>query len=194
MTYRTAPATTAVFDDVRTALAPKSAEATGCWCLSYRLPLSEHGPMTRDERAARLGQLCAATPAPGILAYDDAGEVVGWLGLAPRHELAAYARSARIPHVDDLAVWTVFCFKVRAGRRRRGVASDLLVGAVEYARSQGAPAIEGYPVDNDGARVDTTLASAGTRALFERAGFTKAADTTSTLAGFPRVVMRLALT
>lgn len=37
------------------------------------------------------------------------------------------------------------------------------------------------------------MAYVGTRSLFERAGFHKAADTTSVLAGFPRVLMRLEL-
>jgi hypothetical protein len=37
------------------------------------------------------------------------------------------------------------------------------------------------------------MAYVGTLALFERAGFTRAADTTSVLNGFPRVVMRLDL-
>lgn len=49
-------------------------------------------------------------------------------------------------------------------------------------------------MDNKGARVDLTMAYVGTRKLFEDAGFTRAADTTSVLAGFPRVLMRLALT
>ena len=51
-------------------------------------------------------------------------------------------------------------------------------------------AIEVYPVDDHGERVDLTMAYFGTRALFEHAGFTKAADTDSVLDGFPRVLMR----
>ncbi len=54
----------------------------------------------------------------------------------------------------------------------------------------GAPAIEGYPVDNKGKRVNLTMAYVGTRKLFEDAGFTKAADTDSVSGGFPCVVMR----
>ena len=54
-------------------------------------------------------------------------------------------------------------------------------------------AIEGYPVDNDGQKVDLTMAYVGTRKLFERAGFAKAADTTSVINGFPRLLMRLYL-
>ncbi len=37
------------------------------------------------------------------------------------------------------------------------------------------------------------MAYVGTRALFEKAGFRKAADTTSVISGFPRVLMRLDL-
>ena len=90
-------------------------------------------------------------------------------------------------------MWTAWCFRVRPGQRRRGVAHALLAGAVAYAREQGAPAVEGYPVDNRGEKVDLTMAFVGTRGLFEAAGFVKAADTTAVAGGFPRVLMRLSL-
>lgn len=44
-----------------------------------------------------------------------------------------------------------------------------------------------------GAEVDLTMAYVGTKALVERAGFIRAAETTSVLNGFPRVLMRLDL-
>jgi hypothetical protein len=53
--------------------------------------------------------------------------------------------------------------------------------------------IEAYPLDNGDARVDTTMAYAGTRKTFERASFIHMADTTSVLAGHPRILMRLDL-
>ena len=53
--------------------------------------------------------------------------------------------------------------------------------------------IEGYPVDNEGKKVDLTMAYVGTRKLFEDSGFIKAAGTRSVSGGFPRVVMRLDL-
>lgn len=74
-----------------------------------------------------------------------------------------------------------------------GISHALIAGAVEFARSQGAPAIEAYPLDNGDARVDLTMAYAGLRRNFERAGFVHAADTTSVPAGHPRVLMRLDL-
>src|SRR5690606_15357282 len=124
----------------------------------------------------------------GVLAYEG-DEVVGWAAVAPRSE-TTFASSRKIPRVDDRDVWSVWCIRVRPGYRRRGISHALLAGAVDFAGSRGAPAIEGYPVDNRGEKVDLTMAYVGTRALFEKAGFHKAADTTSTLDGFPRVVMR----
>ena len=66
--------------------------------------------------------------------------------------------TARSPGAGHLA-------QVARGRRR--VRAD-----------NGAPAIEGYPVDNKGEKVDLTMAYVGTRSLFQKAGFRKAADTT----------------
>lgn len=147
--------------------------------------------MMGRQRGEFVRGLCAREVAPGVLAYDG-DNVVGWAAVAPRSELP-FARSRKIPHVDDLPVWSVWCFRVRPGHRGRGIAEALLDGAVDFARAHGAPAIEGYPTDNQGERVDLTMAYVGTRTMFERAGFVKAADTDSVSGGFPRVLMRLAL-
>ncbi len=183
----------AVFDDVRQVLGPKRPDANVCWCLSYRIPSRQNLELRGPARGELVAQLCSRDLAPGVLAYD--GDVpVGWAGVAPRAELSSFARAnSRIPHLDDLPVWTVWCFRTRAGNRGRGIAHALLQGAVEFARSHGAPVVEGYPLDNRGERVDLTMGYVGTRQLFERAGFTWASDTQSVLNGFPRVVMRLDL-
>jgi GNAT superfamily N-acetyltransferase len=178
------------FDDVRTMVGPKRPDANVCWCLSYRIPSKENRVLVGPSRAAKVEELLASGPI-GVLAYDG-DDVVGWAGVAPR-SATTFATNRKIPHVDDLDVWSVWCFRVRPGHRKAGISHHLLRGAVDFARSAGAPAIEGYPVDNHGERVDLTMAYVGTRRLFEQAGFTKAADTDSVLDGFPRVLMRLPL-
>jgi GNAT superfamily N-acetyltransferase len=185
------PATTARFDDVALMLGPKNPDSSVCWCLSHRLDSKTNVALVGPARGEYVKKLCRRKVAPGVLAYENEN-VIGWAAVAPRSELP-FARSTKIPHVDDLPVWSVWCIRVRPGHRGRGVSSALLDGAVAYARSQGAPAIEGYPVDNKGEKVDLTMAYVGTRTLFERAGFTKAADTASVSGGFPRVLMRLNL-
>ena len=183
------PAT--VFEDVCTMVGPKRPDANVCWCLSYRIPSKENRSLVGPARGERVRELVAQGP-PGVLAYDG-DEVVGWAAVAPRAD-TTFARNRKIPHVDDLDVWSVWCMRVRPGHRRSGISHHLLRGAVDFARANGAPSIEGYPVDNRGDKVDLTMAYVGTRSLFEQAGFVKAADTDSVLDGFPRVLMRLSLT
>jgi GNAT superfamily N-acetyltransferase len=185
------PATEEWFDDVATMLGPKNPDSSVCWCLSHRLDWKTNRELVGRARGEYVKKLCSRAVAPGVLAYSDA-EVVGWAAVAPRSELP-FARSTKIAHVDDLPVWSVWCIRVRPGYRGRGISHALLAGAVGYARTEGAPVIEGYPVDNQGKKVDVTMAYVGTRKLFEDAGFTKAADTDSVSGGFPRVVMRLDL-
>jgi GNAT superfamily N-acetyltransferase len=180
------------FGDVRVMVGPKRADANVCWCLSYRLTSSkENRELVGKARGERVRKLVRQRPPPGVLAYDG-DDVVGWAGVHPRAD-TSFARNRKIPHVDDLDVWSVWCIRVRPGHRGQGISHHLLAGAVDFARANGAPAIEGYPVDNKGSRVDLTMAYVGTMRLFEQAGFTEAAKTDSVLDGFPRVVMRLDL-
>jgi len=178
------------FEDVRALVGPKRPDANVCWCLSYRIGSKLNRELAGPARGEHVRALMAEGP-PGVLAYDG-DEVVGWAAVHPRSD-TSFATNRRIPHVDDLDVWSAWCIRVRPGHRGSGISHDLLTGAVEFARAQGAPAIEGYPVDNRGRKVDLTMAYVGTRKLFEDAGFTLAAETDSVLNGFPRVLMRLDL-
>lgn len=181
-----------VYDDVAAVIGPKKPTSNVCFCLSYRLRSSkENLALAGPARGERVRELCHETPPPGVLAYDG-DEPVGWAAVHPRAD-TSFATNRKIPHVDELDVWSLWCFRVRPGHRGEGIVHHLLTGAVEFARANGAPAIEGYPVDNGDAKVDLTMAYVGTRRAFERAGFTKAADTTSVLNRFPRVLMRLDL-
>ncbi|WP_369019800.1 GNAT family N-acetyltransferase [Streptomyces californicus] len=180
-----------VYEDVRTLVGPKSPGANVCWCLSYRIPAKLNKELRGPARGEYVAELCRAEPPPGVIAYEG-GEPVGWAAVAPR-SLTSFARSRSIPHVDDLPVWSLWCIRVRPGHRGKNVSHALIAGAVAFARDRGAPAIEAYPLDSGGDTVDLTMAYAGIRKNFERAGFSHTADTTSVLAGHPRVLMRLDL-
>jgi ribosomal protein S18 acetylase RimI-like enzyme len=70
-------------------------------------------------------------------------------------------------------VWSVLCFVVRPGFRRRGIASQLLAAAVAFARERGARAVEGHPLDDSARRVLAMEAYVGVASMFEKAGFTE---------------------
>lgn len=186
------PATHARFDDMGAVLGPKRPDASVCWCLSHRIDAKTNTSLSGTARGEYAEALTRKRTAPGVLAYDG-DEVAGWAAVAPRSQLP-FARSRLIPHVDDQPVWSIWCIRVKPGFRGRGVSHALLAGAVDYAERRGAPAVEGYPVDNGDEKVDLTMAYVGTRGLFERAGFELAAPTDSVSSGIPRVLMRRQLT
>jgi len=49
--------------------------------------------------------------------------------------------------VDNVPVWSIFCFYVRKGYRKQGVTSALIAAALKSARSAGSMALEAYPID-----------------------------------------------
>jgi len=127
-----------------------------------------------------------------MLAYVD-GEPAGWCGFGVRQRMGRLVRSRTILAVDGVSVWAVFCFTVRTGYRRHGLARALLDGLVAYAREHGAPALEGYPIDTRGARVHGTAVYVGTTGMFEDAGFRRVLETEARSARLPRWLMRLDL-
>lgn len=125
------------------------------------------------ERIQYMRSECSAEPGPGVLAYVD-GEVAGWCSVAPKSTYRRLMRSRTIPHLDEERdPWSIVCFVVRGGFRKRGLMHDLLDGAVEHARASGAAMVEGYPVDTGGERVDVISGYVGTVALFEAHGFSR---------------------
>ena len=172
------------FDDFASFMVPRKPGASGCVCMSYR-----NSSLDMPGRISHMRGLCESEPGPGVLAYVD-GEVAGWCSIAPKATHRALVNSRTIPHVDDEGVWSVVCFVIRPGFRRIGLMHRLLDGAVAHAASMGAPAIEGYPVDPGGGRIDQTSGYVGTIGLFEAHGFVRVQQTTGRRGGAPRRVVR----
>lgn len=180
------PAT--VFEDVGTLVGPKKPTSNVCFCLSYRIGNKANQALRGPARAERVRELVAEDIPPGVIAYRD-DEPVGWAAIHPRRA-TSFATNRLIPHVDDLDVWSLWCLRVRPGHRKQGITAALIDGATSHAFACGAPAVEAYPVDNRGERVDLTMAYVGTRAMFEAAGFEMVTETGSRLSGFTRILMR----
>ena len=151
-----------------------------CSCMRWRLTSADYKRSTKESRVAALDDLVCQGKPVGVLAYQD-GEPVGWCSVAPRETYAALERFRALPRLDAAPVWAVVCFFVDSTVRRGGVTLGLLRAAVEYAVSQGAAIVEGYPVA-PGPRLYTYM---GSPATFLRAGFRDV-----TPPGQARLVMR----
>ncbi|AKT50989.1 GNAT family N-acetyltransferase [Arsenicicoccus sp. oral taxon 190] len=189
-TWTTHPLTPARFEDFADVINPNR-RATHCWCLSHRLRARDIEELGGGDREQAMRRLAARRTRPGVVTYRD-GVPVGWCHLSPRSEIPRLVASALIRPVDDVPVWSIICLVVRGGHRKQGVTGPLIEGAVSYAESRGAPAVEAYPVDPPG-RMDTTMAFVGTRAMFDRAGFEVVGTTDAVASQLPRLVMRRSL-
>ena len=151
-------------------------EPSRCWCQFFHRRGRDWVAATPASNRERLcAQVRGEPVAPGVLAYDG-DEPVGWCQVGPKSRFARLLHSptskAPADAPDPAGLWAVTYFVVPARRRRQGVASSLLRGAVEHARAHAAAAVEGYPVDV-AARSQVTSAELyhGTLSLFLAAGF-----------------------
>lgn len=168
----TQPLTPDRWDDFERLMGPRGG-ADDCWCMLWRL-------RAKDWREGRAGGNRTAMRAivsdepPGLLAYTD-GQPVGWCSVAPRTVFPRLDNSRILKPVDDTPVWSVTCFFIAKGWRRKGVATTLLDAACDFARDHGAKVLEGYPIDPLGERYANAFAWTGMARSFEALGFEEVA-------------------
>jgi GNAT superfamily N-acetyltransferase len=144
----------------------KNGACGGCWCMYWRIG-SAYRARARARNKTAFREVVRRGPPPGLLAFD--GDVaVGWCQLTPRDALPWLDRTWRLARVDALRVWSLSCFYVRKGYRKRGVTSALIAAALKAARRARAPALEAYPLD---AELTPSASSTGFASTFARAGF-----------------------
>lgn len=189
------PANEAPWDDLQAVLGERG-DAHGCQCQRYKLGNAHNAPHPFEVRAQALCEEteCGnpqAESTSGLVAYLD-GEPVGWCNVEPRTAFPGLRRSripwaARSEDKDDATVWAVTCFATRPGYRKRGITYALAAAAVDFARSRGARALEGYPMLTEpGQEITWGELFVGKRSVFAAAGFTEVSRPTKR-----RVVMRI---
>ena len=163
-----------------------------CWCQWFLLPRKEFDATNRDEHRDLLrSEVATVRPSPGLVGYLD-DEVAGWVRVGPRvaqGRLTATrpVRAGSPEPLDAPDVWAISCLVVRREARGRGVARELVAGAVGHAAAHGARVVEAYPWDP--ARRRSTGPNAlfvGTTGMFAANGFRVTARPTEA-----RVVMTL---
>jgi len=152
----------------------------GCWCMYWRIG-NEYRKRPNEANKAAFCDVVKNGPPPGLLAFD--GDLaVGWCQLTPQDALPWLDHTWRLKRVDEAPVWSLTCFYVRKGYRRRGVTTTLITAALEAARRAGAPALEVYPLDED---LSPSASSTGYVSTFKRMGFKVVARRVA-----PRPIMR----
>ncbi|WP_030529335.1 GNAT family N-acetyltransferase [Phycicoccus jejuensis] len=169
------PANDATSEDVEAVF--DAGGASKCRCQALKAPGWIWRDTTQDERdAALLVQAGCGTAGPtsGLVGYID-DEPAGWVAVEPRKNYPRiWARQKSWMRMDpDLeGVWSVTCFVVRKGFRRKGLMYELAAATVEYGRQVGALVLEGYPTEPlPGKTVIWDEASVGLLQVFLDAGY-----------------------
>jgi GNAT superfamily N-acetyltransferase len=110
------------------------------------------------------------------------------VSVAPREHFGSLQRSKVLKPVDDQPVWSIVCFFIQKGYRRRGLTRRLIDAAVAYARAQGAAIVEAYPAEPKSETVPGMYAFTGFVSTFKQAGFVEVARRSE-----HRPIMRLIL-
>jgi len=163
-----------------------------CWCAYFAVRGLDWSNSTADGNRALLRERMERQPnghPPGLVALRG-DEAVGWVSLGPREGYDRLTSSKLLAPIDERPVWSIVCFVVGRRARGQGVASELLSGAVEYARGNGATTLEAYPVDTSDGRVAAAAVYHGTLSMFERAGFEVVAERRSSSTSKPRIIVR----
>lgn len=178
MTVVVHPLTPDRWDDLESIFNAKGCSiARGCWCMYYRRSgkSPDLGPGETQSARSRKDRkhLASLDPPPGLIGYQG-NTPVGWISLGPRQDYAKLEKSPVMRPVDSQPVWSVVCFVVPSEYRNRGVARELLAGAIEYAKKRGVRLLEAYPVDKADPSAGDSLWF-GTKTMYDEAGFEEVA-------------------
>lgn len=148
--------------------------ADQCWCMWFITSVREFHQAGREGNRDKLLQLVDDSPSPvGLIAYDS-DLPVGWCSVGPR---TRFTRALKTPTLrtwtspDHEMTWFVPCLFVRPDYRREGVSTALVSAAIETARTEGASAIESFPLAGAESRSGGSDFMTGVEPLFAAQGF-----------------------
>ncbi len=144
----------------------------GCWCIYFHPDCAERGQGYEGNRALKR-TLVEKGEAHAALAFDG-DRAVAWCEFGTPEELPnIHHRKDYESRGDPLPDYRLTCLFIDKEYRRRGISPQVLQGALDLIAQAGGGVVEGYPQDlSDGRRVGNSFLYNGTRALYERAGFT----------------------
>ncbi len=115
-----------------------------CWCMVWRdfqrnatakdQADRKRGMQDRIERGQKVGLM-------GFLGREP----VAWCSVAPRPTFKASLDG--LSQAEGSEKWSLTCLFVKRAHRGKGLSGTLIDAAVDYARAQGASALDAYPVD-----------------------------------------------
>lgn len=140
-----------------------------CYCMETHRTQSdeEWAARTAEDNRRDMSRMIEEGQVTGLLAYVD-GKPVGWCNYGETTHLNGVMHRFGLNAGEQQGVGSLACFNISAPYRKHGVASALLVAALERLRAKGVKVVEAYPSRNQ----DSPQANyRGPLQMFLRAGF-----------------------
>ncbi|GAA5201893.1 GNAT family N-acetyltransferase [Microbacterium jejuense] len=144
----------------------------GCYC-SYFHGDTEHTVKDDYDRATFKQRLVEEGVAHAALVFEG-DAAIAWCEYGSPDELPGiYHRKEYDAGEQNPAPWRITCFFVDRDHRRSGVAREALDGALDLIAQAGGGEVVSFPnVVEPGTKTSSSFLHNGTRAMFEKAGFT----------------------
>jgi GNAT superfamily N-acetyltransferase len=141
-----------------------------CWCMYFRLPFKDFQANKPDGNKKLMKQLVNKGMPLGLIASIN-NEPVGWIALAPREDYMRMENSRSFKRIDDKPVWSITCFFIKKGFRHVGLSSELIKGAVDFAKKKKIKTLEAYPAIPYAEKVPHHFLWVGVLSTFIKNGF-----------------------
>lgn len=147
-------------------------QCSECWCLNHR---QARGCVTGLEAKEKMKSLTIAKNVHGLLGYQN-NECVGWIAIDPMSDLVGHDMQSTGKNKE----WAIHCMFVREGYRGKGISTELIQAAVQYAKSNGADLISAFPIPEENRnRFPVNEAEfSGRSSTFKKLGFKSVGTTT----------------
>jgi hypothetical protein len=166
--YVVEPLSSATWEGFRELVERHNGIFGGCWCTWFHTMQSEKTHDADDNRDLKQ-RLVAEGRAHAALVMDG-DRAIAWCQYGAPDELPnIYHRKEYDATSERPPDYRITCIFVDRAHRHAGVSDIALRGALDLIGRDGGGLVEGYPHDNRGKKVSVLYS--GTRALFERAGF-----------------------
>jgi hypothetical protein len=166
------PLSPETFDDFAALVERNKGMFASCWCTWFHPDCAERGQTAEGNKVLKKRWVDEGI-AHAALVYDG-DRAVAWAEYGSPDELPnIHHRKEYLATAGRLPDYRVTCILVERARRGEGLAAVALRGAVQLIAHAGGGLVEGYPHDTGGVRKkNSSFLYNGTRAMYEREGFT----------------------
>lgn len=133
-----------------------------CWCMLWRNMSEGCSRKNKTDKKKSLKDYVDQKLPVGLLCYH-LDMPVAWCSVAPKQTFRKMTEDSRL---ND--VWSIVCFFIKRPYRKKGLMTQLVLEAENYARERGGVYMEVYPADTD----SPSYQFMGSRPLFEKLGYT----------------------